>query len=448
MPHQSIQGSSPSRETFSSNWGFLCAAASSAIGLGNIWSFPTLAAQHGGSAFVLAYLIVTFFLAWPLLTLELAAGKYAPSDNLSVMRAIAGQNGKILANISGIAALAFIVTANAIYCVVGGWVLIHCTQSFLDILGFAMTPQWISSHYFWPLLFLSTTALVSINGLRAGVERWTKRFLPILLILLIAMTVYALQLNQARPGIIIYLNPDFSEAFRPNVLLAALGQSFFSLSLGGTTMLIYGSYLRKSAKVPLLATQVILSDFLVSLLAGLMIVPAIYSASLINSDAIDTEGVMASGPTLAFDVLPALFATLGTSGHIASLAFFILLCLAALTSSMSMLEVSTTRLQSSGFNRKYATLTATLVIAILTTFLIWEGNELLMWVLKAATQLVQPLLGASVCILAGWFWNRQQLLHAVVENSTHPLFWKIWAGYIQYVCPLLIFILIWSFWET
>ena len=431
------------RETFTSNWGFLCTAASSAIGLGNIWSFPTLAAQYGGSAFLLAYIVITFLLAWPLLTLELSAGKFGGSDNITIMKIMAENGGSQLAWLGGHAALIFITTAAALYSIVGGWVLSHLFDAIQNALGFTFIT---ANNFFWSFLFLLITTLICTKGLRKGVELWAKRLLPCLLILLIGMVCYVFQLDTASSGLAAYLTPDFHKAIQPDVLLAALGQSFFSLSLGGTTMLVYGSYLSRNAKPPQLATQVVTADFLVSLLAGMIIVPLIYVASQTSNNAIATDGVMASGPSLAFDVLPSLFATLGLIGHLLAIAFFGLLWLASVTSAMSMLEVPISRLQTKKHSRPLACRKVFFRTGCLLLILLWGGNDLLMSILKFCTQLVQPCLAICVCLLAGWYWQRRKFLNAISETATKSIFWKGYAFYIQVVCPLLIITLLVSLW--
>ncbi|WP_062270299.1 sodium-dependent transporter [Endozoicomonas arenosclerae] len=444
--HPPLAKTANPRETFSSNWSFLCTAASSAIGLGNIWSFPTLAAQYGGSAFLIAYIMITFLLAWPLLTLELSAGKYGRSDNIGILKSMTDKGGKPLALWGGYLALAFITTAAALYSVVGGWVLEHAFKSLCELIQ--IPPSTISlNSFFWALAFLTTTALFSSRGLRSGVERCTRKLLPCFFVLLIIMALYVLQLEHAREGIRAYLEPDFTRAFQSDVLLAALGQSFFSLSLGGTTMLIYGSYLQSKSRTHTLATQVVSADILVSMLAGLMIMPLIYSATHINTNAISEEGVIASGPTLAFDVLPSLFSHMGTIGNLLSLAFFGLLWLAAVTSAISMLEVTVSHFQKKGHSRVSACTYTTAMAATITILLIWGGNNLLMATLKICTQLIQPVLAICVCILAGWFWKRGKMMNALSGKESQSIFWTTFAFYIQWICPLLILILIFSLWK-
>lgn len=260
-----------------------------------------MAANHGGVAFIIDYLIITFLLA--LLTLELSVGRYGRTDNVGIMKKMTDSGGRKLALASGNSALIFILTTAALYSVVGGWVLARLSDAILQPLQLDYSSLFTGSDYFWALAFLVINILISTRGIRTGVELWARRLLPCLLILLLLMVFYVLQLDSASAGLKAYLTPDIKQAFNPDTLLAALGQSFFSLSLRGTTMLIYGSYLDSKANPSSLATQVILADFLVSFLAGIMIVPLIYSASILQGTSID-EAIQVSGPTLAFDVLP------------------------------------------------------------------------------------------------------------------------------------------------
>ena len=405
-----------------------------------------MAAAHGGMAFIIAYIVITFLLAWPLLTLELSAGRFGRTDNVGIMQKMADTGGKTLATTSGNIALIFILTAAALYSVVGGWVLARLFDAILQLFQRDLNVHYPGNNYFWALAFLVINVLISTHGIRSGVELWARRLLPCLFILLLIMVFYVLQLNSASDGLKLFLTPDFSKVFKTDTLLAALGQSFFSLSLGGTTMLIYGSYLNRQASPPGLATQVVLADFLVSFLAGLIIVPLICSASILQGISI-REAIQVSGPALAFDVLPPLFDSIGFIGVVLTILFFGLLWLASATSALSMIEVPVSRLQTLGVKRKRACYYSFAIISIPSLLLIYAGNNALSLTLKISTQLIQPLLAICVCIMAGWFWKRQLFLSSLNPAQTNSRFWKKYAAYIQYICPTLIIILLISLWN-
>ena len=173
-----------------------------------------MAANHGGGAFIIAYIVITFLLAWPLLTLELSAGRFGRTDNVGIMENMANSGGKKLAITSGNLALVFILTAAALYSIIGGWVLARLFDAIAQLLHLNFSSSFPGKHYFWALVFLTINLLISTHGIRSGVELWARRLLPCLFVLLLIMVVYVLQLDSASPGLKAYLIPDFRRAFR------------------------------------------------------------------------------------------------------------------------------------------------------------------------------------------------------------------------------------------
>jgi NSS family neurotransmitter:Na+ symporter len=258
----------------------------------------------------------------------------------------------------------------------------------------------------------------------------------------VGLTVYVLTLPGASEGLRVYLLPDFNKAISPDLVIKALGAAFFSLSLGVGTMLIYGSYISDEEHLPSLGGWVTLSDVSIAVLAGFLVLPAMYVAQH-NGISIFTEsGTLLSEDTLIFTVLPALFDTMGSAGTIVALAFFFLMSIAALTSSISMLEVPVAyTVENTALPRPAVTWTVGAVISAVSVVIILNFDWLFGAVITITTRYSQPLLGFMFCIYAGWLWYRNDLLNELKKNNPNAaqgLFWKIWPNYVKVVCPLII----------
>jgi NSS family neurotransmitter:Na+ symporter len=249
-------------------------------------------------------------------------------------------------------------------------------------------------------------------------------------------------LDGAMDGLAVYLIPDFSEALDPQLIISALGQAFFSLSLGVGTMLVYGSYISPRESLSTVGLMVAALDTSFAFLAGLLILPAMYVALASGVEIFDASGALVAGPGLIVAVLPALFDTMGGAGGIISFAFFILMSIAALTSSISMLEVPVAYVvETRGISRHRATLLIGLLITAISLTIVANFGVLFDSVVTLTTEYSQPLLGLFFAVFVGWIWHRHGVLeelkkgHAGVE---HTLFWKLWPFYIRYVCPVAI----------
>ena len=436
------------RGEFSSRFGFVMAAAGSAVGLGNIWGFPTQAASNGGAAFLLVYLVLAFTLAYPALMAELIIGRHAHSNAVNALRLISP--GNLTRNIGVTVGIMGVVVASLIlsfYSIVAGWMIAFCIASLCDLAGLTAASEWLSSSSLWRnILFMSIFLVFTIGiisaGVKEGIERWSARLMPVLLITLVLLVLYVLTLEGAGEGLKVYLLPDFSRALSPKLILAALGSAFFSMSLGVGTMLIYGSYISDEENLPVVGGLVTLVDILIAVLAGFLVLPAMYVALHNGVEIFTAAGGLISEDTLIFTVLPELFATMGMAGIIVSFTFFFLMSIAALTSSISMLEVPVAyAIEEHGMQRKFAVYAIGIGIGLISTIILLNFETLFGLVIVVTTRYGQPLLGFMFCIYAGWIWHRDTLLQELRKGSPEVatgLFWRIWPWYVKLVCPAII----------
>jgi NSS family neurotransmitter:Na+ symporter len=400
------------RGEFSSRFGFVMAASGSAVGLGNIWGFPTQAASNGGAAFLLVYLILAFTLAYPALMAELIIGRHAHANAVSALRLVSPT--RLIGNMGALAGIAGLIVASLIlsfYAIVAGWMIAFFLSSIADLLGMKEVSLWLVSFSSWRnilfmLIFMALNIGVISAGVQGGIERWSTRLMPVLLTTLALLVVYVLTLDGAMEGLRVYLLPDFSQILSPRLIINALGSAFFSLSLGVGTMLIYGSYIKDDENLPLVGGMVTLLDILIAVLAGFLVLPAMYV------------------------------------GIIVSLTFFFLMSIAAVTSSISMLEVPVAyAIEEHGTDRKITTIAVSCVIAAISVCILLNFESLFGAVITLTTRYSQPLLGFVFCIYAGWVWRRDLLLQELRKGNpeiSEGLFWKIWPWYVKLVCPLII----------
>lgn len=432
------------RGVFSSRLGFILAASGSAVGLGNVWGFPAQVASNGGAAFVLMYLILAFVLAYPVLMAELLIGRATESNVVDALGKISkGRSGRVV-GMWGIATVSLIL---AFYGIVGGWMLAYTLESLASLVGLDQIADWLISSslsrniLFCGLFMLLTVGIVS-GGVVNGIERWSVRLMPTLFALMLLLFGYVMTQDGAIDGLKVYLLPDFSEVLNPDLLISAMGQAFFSMSLGVGTMLIYGSYVSHKENLPKLGASVALVDIGVAVLAGLLIIPAMYVALHNGVQIFAENGQLLAEDTLIFTVLPSLFATMGVMGLVVAFAFFLLMSIAALTSSISMLEVPVSYVVE---NRKVARNKAVWLIAAIifsiSTLIIINFDTLFGFVITLTTQYSQPLLGLMLCVFAGWVWHRDSILAELKKGDAraeHSLFWRIWPWYVRFICPVII----------
>jgi len=446
------------RGHFTSRFGFLMAAAGSAIGLGNIWSFPTQAASNGGGAFVLVYLILAFLLAYPALMAELIIGRHSNANIVTALSQLGGKNravrrSGIFVGYYGVLIAALILS---FYSIVAGWMLSRLFQPIAGLLGLESLALWfaqesIARDLLSCLIFSALTVWIVARGVSQGIEAWSTRLMPLLAALLLMLIVYVLFQPGAHTGLRHYLLPDFSRLWNPELMLSAMGQAFFSMSLGVGTMLIYGSYLGKvlakkgpGDALPRLGATLTLLDLSFAFCAGLLIIPAMFVAQHQGIAIYGEQGELLAGPGLVFQVLPALFATMGNAGTWITLTFFALLVIASLTSSISMLECPVAvAVEKAGVERTPAALAIGSLVFIVSTVVILNFSRLFDLVVAFTTEYSQPLLGVALCLFAGWILHRNHRLQTIQQDSHQPsgLFWRIWPFYVRFICPTLIILM-------
>lgn len=432
------------RGEFSSRLGFVLAAAGSAVGLGNIWGFPTQVASNGGAAFVLVYIILAFLLAYPVLMAELLIGRATRSNMVDALYKISGSNVGKATGIWGFITVSLIL---AFYALIAGFMLAYFVETISDLLGQQEISTWLTTasiprDVIFCGIFLVLTASIVTGGVSKGIERWSVRLMPALFVIIICLIAYVSTLDGAADGWKVYLLPDFASITNPDLLISAMGQAFFSMSLGVGTMLVYGSYVSKKENLPTLGASVALVDIGVAILAGMLIIPAMYVALTFGVEIFKEDGGLIDGPNLIFAVLPSLFDSMGPIGVFVAFVFFALMMIAALTSSISMLEVPVAYVvENKGVERSKAVWLIALVVFVFSSTIAYFNEPLFGYVVTFTTTYSQPLLGLALCIFAGWVWKRDQILNELKqgqENVEQTLFWKIWPWYVRFVCPLVI----------
>ncbi|WP_087019767.1 sodium-dependent transporter [Thaumasiovibrio subtropicus] len=435
-----------SRAQFSSKIGFILAAAGSAVGLGNIWGFPTQAASNGGGAFLLIYLFMVFLLGYPLLVAELAIGRYSQANPIKSSGAIMPKG---LAGSGRALAVVGLITASCIlsfYAILAGWLLGFFISPLLEIVGFTEAATWLETfstgrNLLLMGLFMAATIYIVKSGVAEGIERWSTRLMPVLVVLFLVLIAYIMTQSGAMAGLKMFLVPDFSQV-DSGMIHSAMGQAFFSLSLGACTMMVYGSYLRKDADLPKTAGQVALIDTGIAFIAGLLIMPAMFVAQNNGVKIFDEAGNLESSGDLVFEVLPAMFETMGGAGLLVSIIFFALMVIAALTSSISLLEVPvSTASEELNLPRSTSSWLIGGVISVLSVAIIFNFGWLFDAVIVASTEYAQPILGVVFALLVGWVWKRDGLLSELRQGAPEmetSLFWKIWPWYVRVVCPAML----------
>lgn len=434
------------RGSFSGGIGFVLAAAGSAVGLGNLWRFPYLAAQYGGGIFILVYIILALTFGFALMTTEVAIGR---KTGLSPVRAYAVLNEKY----AGLGYLSIFVPFIILpyYCVIGGWVLKYMTASissdFMAAAGDNYFGNFIGSTYaplVFFLIFLLATAGVILGGVQKGIERVSKFLMPLLLILTIGVAIYTMTIPGAMEGVKYYLLPDFSK-FSIKTVCAAMGQMFFSMSLAMGIMVTYGSYTKKEIDLNKSVNQIEIFDTVVALLAGLMVVPAVYVFS-------GEEGLASSGAGLMFQTLPKVFASMPAGKIVASL-FFILVLLAALTSAISVMEALVSALiDKFHFSRQKAVimiLISSVILGVPSSLGngIWAnikllGMDFLTFFDYLSNSVLMPLVALLTCILVGWRIGTKPIEEEMTRNGEKFGRRSIYRVMIKYIAPVFLVIIL------
>ena len=438
------------RSTFGSKFGMLAAAVGSAVGLGNIWKFPYLAGENGGGAFIIVYLLCVLFLGVPALLSELSLGYIGRSNGIGAMRNITGNNRWSIIGILGFVG-AFAILG--FYFVVAGWSLEFVFQSVMGSFA-GQSDDVIAQNfdtfrfdtwrpYLWTIVFVVLTAIVLYAGVEKGIEKWSKVLMPILFFILVYLCGYAIFLPNSEVGYRFYFDFDFSK-INADVVIAALGQSFFSLSLGMGAIMIYGSYIEEGTNLAKTSMQIALLDTLVAVLAGLVVFPAVFSFG------IDP----AAGPQLVFITLPTVFAQM-TGGYFFSILFFLLVAVAALTSTISIMEVQTATIaEEFKMNRKVALGVMSVIMVVIGCMCSYSlipiegGNELAFFGVSLfdvfdilTSYVILPIGGLLILLFLGWFYKKEDLYDIlVVETKCSEGLFKVYYFFLRFIAPLLLLI--------
>ena len=441
------------RGTWGSRVGFILAAAGSAIGLGNIWGFPMKVGQGGGAAFVVVYLGCVFLICFPIMIAEIALGRASGRSPVEAFRTTRPNTPWWIVGALGVMAGVGILS---FYSVIAGWTLGYIGFTGLGMVG--ATPEEAGAFFGrfvangWAnvglsLLVLLITAGILLGGVKGGIERATKIMMPALFAILIVLVITAFTLPGAGAGLRYYLRPDFSRITSASVINAALGQAFFSLSLGMGCMITYGSYLSKRTNVATSAGWVASLDTTIALLAGFMVFPAGFSIAGFDPST--------SGPGLIFAKLPRLFAAM-PGGQLFGAAFFVLLALAALTSTISLLEVPTAALVDRGWPRKKAVMVLTALVTVLAVpSILSQGAhaglsrvpgvnmDFLSLMATIWNDWSLPIGGLLIAVFVGWVWGAKNAVAELTAEGQRMPAAGLWVALIRYVCPLaILFILV------
>lgn len=434
-----------SRGNWTGRTGFILAAAGSAVGLGNIWGFPNQVASNGGAAFLIVYTLCCFLVGYPVMVAELAVGRATAKNPVGAFRKLAP--GSLLMPLIGFWGVIVGVAILAFYNVIAGWTLSYVLEEMAHFTGsdsiaalLGSTDGGIKSALF-ALIFMSGTITIVAGGISGGIERATKTMMPMLLAILVMMTIYVLTRDGSGEGLRQYLVPDFSK-INTGLILSALGQAFFSLSLGMGALITYGSYLDRKQNIPQAAGFVTLADFSIAFLAGLLIMPAMYVAQNRGVQILDDSGALIQSTGLVFNVLPALFHQLGGfTGLVVGVMFFFLLTIAALTSTISLLEVPTSYLvDEHKMDRKKASVLMGAIIGVISLVIAFDPSWIGVFV-QVFNNIGLPLGGLMICLFVAYYWKTEKALKEIEDgypDVSRSAFASIWPIFVKFICPLLI----------
>ena len=455
------------RASWSGQLAFVLAAAASAIGLGNLWRFPYLAAQYGGGTFIAVYLALVVTLGFTLMVSEIAIGRKTQLSQLMAYPKL--RRGWGFIGLLGTIVPLLIVSY---YCVIGGWVLRYFAAYFqMAVLGAqpmgaeaaeagAFFNAFITSAFApfgYGILFVLAAAGVIILGVKRGIEKSNLVMMPVLLVLAVAISVYVVCLPGTGAGVRYYLVPSldalcaadgaFSLAQLGRTVLGAMGQMFYSLSLAMGIMITYGSYMRKDDSIERSVRRIEVFDTLIAVLAGLMIIPVVHMFALKTGTPV--KEAMGAGPGLMFVTLPKVFATLGAAGAWVGLAFFALVIFAALTSAISLYEACVASVcDLLHLDRKSATLFAGAVIGFFATFSAlgygaWAevrvfGQQFLDFFDFITNSVLMPVIAAVTCVFIGWVVGPQAVVDEVEAAGRGFKAKALYVFMVKYFAPLLV----------
>lgn len=452
------------RNSFTGSIGFVLAAAGSAVGLGNIWRFPYLAAKDGGGLFLVMYLILAITFGFTLLTTEIAIGRKVKQSPLTAY----GQLKKGWKWLGIIACLVPVIIM-PYYCAIGGWVLkyfiAYLTGDGVNAATDGYFTNYITSNVepiIWMLVFLFVVAFIIFRGINSGIEFFSKIIMPVLLVLIVIIAVFSLTIQHTDvdgvtrtglQGFKVYIIPNLEgmtiKGFF-SVLVDAMGQLFFSLSVAMGIMVAYGSYVRDDANLVKSINQIEIFDTVVAFLAGVMIIPAVYTF-------MGTEGMQASGPSLMFVSLPKVFAAMGGIGNIVGCLFFAMVLFAALTSAVSVMEaVVASIMDQFHLSRTKATIIE-LVIALVAGIIVCLGYNVMYFEVTlpngavgqildimdyTSNNCLMPIVAIGTCILIGWILKPKMVIDEVEKSGCKFGRKKLYIVMIKVIAPILLLILL------
>lgn len=441
------------KTNFSSKIGFVLAAAGSAVGLGNLWRFPYLAAKYGGGTFLFIYLIIAVTFGFTLMITEIAIGRKTGMSAINAYQKL----DKRFSFVGYIGALVPIIIF-PYYCVIGGWVLKYLTvyltglaKPVADDAFFGNFIGGTTEPIVYLFIFIAITSLVVAMGVEKGIEKSSKILMPILVVLSIGIAIYGMTIPGAMKGVIYYIKPDFSK-ISINAIFAAMGQLFYSMSLAMGIMITYGSYMKKEDDLSSSVTQIEIFDTGIAFIAGLIIIPAVFSLSG------GSEATLNSGPSLMFITLPKVFASIKASGIVGG-AFFFLVLFAALTSSISLMETIVSIIkEKTGFSRKKTCLIVFIISMIMAIpsslgFGVWSGVKILgLGILDffdfISNSVLMPIVAIFTCIFVGHVATPQLIIDEV-EISGKFSRKNLYIVMVKYIAPVfLVAILITSILNT
>ena len=452
------------RSSFTGTIGFVLAAAGSAVGLGNIWRFPYLAAKDGGGIFLLCYLLLALTFGFALLTTEIAIGRKTGQSPLTAYGVLCGKFKWV-----GVVACIVPMLILPYYSAIGGWILKYMTvfmtggaaEAAADgYFGSFITAKW--EPVVWFVVYLALTTFVVYKGVDKGIERLSTVLMPILLVLILGIAVFSLTLSHTDDagvtrtglqGFARYIIPNFEGMTLKTlvtVLMDAMGQLFYSISVAMGIMITYGSYVKKETNLAKSVNQIELFDTIVAFLAGLMIIPAVFAFQ-------GEAGLAASGPGLMFQALPKIFAQMGGLGAFVGTLFFVMVAFAALTSSVSIMEaVVSSFMDKFSMNRKKAT-AAVALIALLLGLTVCFGYNFLYFELTLpngsvgqvldvmdylSNYVLMPVVAIATCILIGWVVKPKTVIDEVTLGGIKFGRRKLYIVMIKFVTPVLLFFLL------
>ncbi|MCR5357770.1 MAG: sodium-dependent transporter [Lachnospiraceae bacterium] len=455
---------SKKRNSFTGSLGFVLAAAGSAVGLGNIWRFPYLAARDGGGLFLLIYLILSATFGFTLLTTEISIGRKTRQSPLTAYGAL-NKKWKFL----GLPACIVPMFILPYYCVIGGWVVKYFI-TFITGAGSSTTSEGyfssfitdISSPIIMAFVFLALTTVIVLSGVEKGIEKFSEIMMPLLIILIVIILGFSLSISYTDEtgtvrtglqGLKVMLIPDFSNVTFSSLiktLMDAMGQLFYSISVAMGIMIAYGSYMPDDANICKSVSRIEIFDSGVAFLAGMMIIPAVYVF-------MGREGMEASGPGLMFISLPMVFKMMGGIGTVIGCMFFALVLFAALTSSVSIMEaVVSSFMDRFSIGRKKAVITE-FVITLVLGLIVCLGYNVFYFELKLpngavgqildvadyfVNNILMPVVSIGTCILMGWVLKPQVVIDEASKNGEHFAKKEGFTVMLKFVAPALLFILL------